>query len=165
MRQYKQTIRSPLHIILKKYLLFYALPLLVLLPIATKAVISTIPHVPEYSGSLLSLYIHCYTGKFLFFAIPTLIFLAMVAYSNNSHPIEIRNNILILPIQTGSCIGKNAATLVPLQDIISIETKSLHEPLPEKSHLNQEEEEVKEYLISCPGYLGDWMVVEFNRPK
>lgn len=166
MYKYKETIKPPFSVILKKYILYYALPLLLILPIATRYVMTFVPHMPKSSGGVLNLYLHCYTGSFLFFVVPVLAFLAMVAYSTQVVTIVIKNDRLFLPIQTGDWTNGHAVTIIPLRDIISIETKwSLSYSPIEALPASQDITLSKEYSIACPGYLGDWMVVKYIRPK
>jgi len=110
------------------------------------------------------MYIRCYTGPFLFFVIPVLLFLAWVAYSNNIVKIVIKNDRLFLPIQTGVYNAGHVVTIIPLQDIVSFKAKmhSATESLEVKANPNV----IKDYLIPCyNGYQGGWAVVEFSRPK
>ncbi len=164
MLQYKETISPSFSILLQRYLLFFAIPCLLLLPIAVKEVMKLVPHMPHYSGGLFHLYIRCYTGPFLFFVIPVLLFLALVSHANSIVRIVIKNNRLFLPIQTGVYNAGHKVTIIPLQDIVSFKAKkhSSTESLEVKEKLNIK----KEYLIPCyKGYQGDWVVVEFSRSK
>jgi len=125
------------------------------------------PHMPHYSGGLFHLYIGCYTGPFLFFVIPVLLFLALVSHANSVVMVVIKNDRLFLPVQTGVHYNGNKVTIIPLEDIISFKAKkhnfhSSTESLEVKEKLNVK----NEYLIPCyKGYQGDWAVVEFSRPK
>ena len=167
MLQYKETIKPSFSILLKKYLLFFALPCMILLPLATKEVLKLFPRMPDYSGGILPMYMRCYSGSFLFFVIPVLIFLAWVAYSNNIVEIIIKNDRLFLPIQTGVYNAGHVVTIIPLQDIISLKTiKALGHSSIEPSVLKTKPGFTKEYVIPCPqGYKGDRIAVEFSRPK
>jgi hypothetical protein len=160
MLQFKETIKPSFSILLKKYLLFFALPCLILLPVATKEVLKLVSHTPHCSGGLFQMYLRCYSGSFLLFVIPVLIFLAWVAYSNNIVEIIIKNDRLFLPIRTGVHNAGHVVTIIPLQDIISLKTKTA------LGHTSIESSVLKEYVIPCPQwYIGDWIAVEFSRPK
>jgi hypothetical protein len=167
MTQYKETISPPFSILLQRYLLFFAIPCLLLLPIAVTELIKLFPHMPHYSGGLFHLYIRCYTGPFLFFVIPVLLFLALVSHANSIVRVVIKKDRLCLPVQTGVYNAGHKVTIIPLEDIVSFKAKkhnfhSSTESLEVKEKLNV----IREYLIPCyKGYQGDWAVVEFSRPK
>jgi len=167
MLQYKETISPPFSILLKKYLLFYAIPCILLLPVIMKEVIELFPNMPHYSGGVFHLYMRCYTSPFLFFVIPVLIFLAWVAHSNNIVKIVIKNDRLFLPIQTGVYTAGHVVTIIPLQDIVSFKIKknNLHSST-ESLGIKVNQSPIKDYEIPCyNGYQGEWAVVEFSRPK
>ena len=159
MRQYRETIRSPLPIIIKFYLLYFALPAIILLPVVTVNLIKLIPHTHHYSGGLFNLYTRCYSGGFLFFIIPILIFLAFVAYGNKTVLIVIKNDRLFLPVRTGELDGGRVTTVIPLQDIISLEMRK------PTNNITPNSANHKEYSITCEGYTGDYLVVRYSRAK
>ncbi len=158
MLQFEEKVRLSFAVILRKYIVYYAFPSLVFLPVAMAGVAKLIPGVPEFSGGWPDLYWRCYTGAIWVLAVPVLGLLGIVAYSNNVKKVLVKGGYLILPISTEKG-NPNVVTRIPLEDIASIETKSRPEGTSPGRFVR------KTYRISLPGYSGNWVVVEYSRPK
>ena len=170
MLQYKETIRPPLYIMVKNYMLFFAAPCMLLLPAALRAAMCLSPHMPRFPDNvdaILHMYQRFYTSPFLAFLFLVLVFLGWASYCSSVITISIKNNTLFLPVDTGYCTAGHFVTAIPLSDIHSLELRTAqHSIHGQFLNLGPQSTPIKEYKISFyPGYQGDWAVVEFSRIK